>query len=164
MISTARSSDGAGNQSEEIRPLTLVANQPPSVKQIQILDFRGFNLGDALTEITEGRGIVVHVIASDPEVGVDSVRLYRALGSAVDDTAYERIGQDEAAPFQFHITVPVGQVGEQLSFKADAKDVDGYQSERSSARSLTILADQPPAATIVKPDTDESINIEFQYI
>jgi len=130
----------------------------------EILDSRGFNLGDARADITEGRGIIVNVIATDREVGVDSARLYRALGSTVQDSDYKLVSQDEAAPFQFHVTVPVGHVGEVLSFRADAKDVDGYSSALSSARNLTILADEPPNATIVKPDNDESVIIEGQSI
>jgi hypothetical protein len=154
-------SDGAGNTSQAVRPVTLIRNQPPQVEQIQILDARGFNLGDGLTQITEGRGIVVHVLASDREVGVDAVSVYQALG---DDAEYEKIGRDEAAPFQFHVTVPVGRVGQVLSFKAEAVDVDGYTSALSAARGLTILADQPPVATIIKPDNDESVIIDGQDI
>ena len=124
--------DGAGNASEVSRPVTLVRNQPPQVEQIQILDSRGFNLGQGLAQITEGRGIVVHVIASDREAGVDAVSLYRAVGGENDDVEYEKVGRDEAAPFQFHITVPVGRVGQTIRFKAEAVDVDGYTSPLSN--------------------------------
>ena len=62
--------DGAGNKSVEQRTLTLRRNLPPQIKKIQFLDSKGYSLGDALTEMTEGRGIVVNVIAADPEVGV----------------------------------------------------------------------------------------------
>jgi len=156
--------DGAGNQSEVSRPVTLVRNQPPQVEQIQILDSRGFNLGHGLAEITEGRGIVVNVIASDREAGVDAVSLFRAVGGESEDAEYEKVGRDEAAPFQFHITVPQGRVGETLRFKAEAVDVDGYTSPLSAARGLTILADQPPVATITQPDNDESVIIDGQDI
>ncbi|MCK5020959.1 MAG: hypothetical protein KAS32_28350, partial [Candidatus Peribacteraceae bacterium] len=155
--------DGAGNKSEVTRPVTLVRNQPPEVRKIQILDFRGYNLGDTLAEITEGRGIVVNVIASDREVGVDAVRLYQAVGSA-ETLIYEKEGQDEAAPFQFHVKVPAGRVGELISFKAEAIDIDGYESQLSGARGLTIKADQPPTANIIKPDNDESVIIDGQDI
>jgi len=156
--------DGAGNQSEVSRSVTLVRNQPPQIEQIQILDSRGFNLGSGLAEITEGRGILVNVIASDREAGVDAVSLYRAVGGEADEAEYEKFGRDEAAPFQFHITVPVGRVGETLRFKAEAVDVDGYTSPLSAARGLTILADEPPVATITRPDNDESVIIDGQDI
>ena len=156
--------DGAGNLRSEDRPVMLVRNQPPQVDKIQVLDFRGYNMGDTLQEVTEGRGIVVTAIASDPEAGVDGVTFYQAVGEIDDATVYEVVGQDNAAPFQYHLTVPLGRVGQSISFRAVAKDVDGYSSDLSPARTLTILEDQPPTAAIIKPDNDESVIIDGQDI
>ena len=61
---------------------TWSATRAPEVTELQVLDARGFNLGQALSSVTEGRGIVVNVVASDREEGVDSVRLYRALNAS----------------------------------------------------------------------------------
>ncbi len=92
-------------------------DSPPQITWIRILDSRGFNLGDTLSEITEGRQIVVNIVASDPEVGVEAAGLYQSVGG----TSYTASGRDETAPFQFHLTVPLGH-GETLSFKADAEE------------------------------------------
>lgn len=152
--------DGAGNEAIVTRPVTLVANTPPQVNQIKVLDSRGFSLGSTVSEITEGRSIILNVIASDPEVGVDSVRFYYALGNS----EFKKIGDDAAAPFQFHFKVPAGQVGTVMHFKADATDVDGYLSDESSPLNITITEDKPPTATIIKPDNDESVIIDGQDI
>ena len=52
---------------------------------------------------SKGRGIVVNVIATDREAGVDSVRLFRALGDDPGNLVYQQVSEDAAAPFQFHI-------------------------------------------------------------
>ncbi|MDA8142310.1 MAG: Ig-like domain-containing protein, partial [Desulfobacteraceae bacterium] len=156
--------DGAGNQTVVTRPVTLIRNQPPQVTKIQILDSHGNNIGDSVTTITEGREIVVSVIANDPEVGVDNVTLYKAMGAINSSTVYTEAGQDETAPFQYHLSIPQGHVGESISFKAQARDMDGYLSNSNLTRTLTIVADQPPTATIIKPDNNESVIIEGQDI
>ena len=161
---TITASDGAGNQSVASRPVTLKRNSPPQVTDIQVLDQRGFSLGTAITEVTEGRGIVINVVASDPEVGVDSIRLFQSLVQDGAPLQFEEVGNDQAAPFQTHIQIPVGHVGEVLSFQAEATDIDGYVSPLSAVLNLTILADQPPTAEIVSPDNDESVIIEGQDI
>ncbi|MGH8373185.1 MAG: Ig-like domain-containing protein, partial [Gammaproteobacteria bacterium] len=158
---TVRARDGAGNESVITRPVTLVRNQPPSVDGIQILDSQGYSLGSAVSQITEGRDIVVQVLAHDPEVGVDSVRLFQATDPKSDDD-YKSVGVDNAAPFQFHLTVPPGSAGSVLSFKAQATDVDGYVSTLSEPLNLTVVPDQPPTAKIVKPDNDQSVIIDGQ--
>ena len=81
-----------------------------------------------------------------------------------DKLEYKLVGQDEAAPFEYHVKIPVGRVGEVVSFKAEATDVDGYVSPMSPASNLTIKADEPPTATITKPDNDESVIIDGQDI
>ena len=161
-----KATDGAGNSVSERLEFTLVENAPPVVEEIQILDHRGFNLGAALAEIAEGRQIIVNIVASDAEAGVDAVRLYSAVTPAGTDPAFEFIGQDQAAPFQFHLTVPAGQAGRLLHFKAAATDVDGNDSQGVFQRvpALNILADQPPEAVIVKPDTVDSLIIEGEDI
>ncbi|MFC1748126.1 Ig-like domain-containing protein, partial [Pseudomonadota bacterium] len=156
--------DGAGNESVLTRPVTLVRNAPPQVTQIQVLDQRGFSLGSNITEVTEGRGIVINVIAQDPEVGVDSVSLYQSLYASGGAAEYNQIGDDTAAPYQTHIKVPYGKVGQTLSFRAQATDIDGYESAMSTELNLTIVADQPPTAEIVKPNNDESVIIDGQDI
>ncbi|NOX26701.1 MAG: hypothetical protein GXP21_00660, partial [Gammaproteobacteria bacterium] len=156
--------DGAGNTSITEVPAVLIENQPPSIDQIQILDERGFNFGDSLTEITEGRGIVVSVIASDPEIGISSVSLNQALGIDPDTLTFQPLTTDVAAPYQFQIDVPVGAVGSTISFNATAIDVDGRTSAVSAPRSLTIIADQPPTAVITQPFNDESVIIDGQDI
>ncbi|HEX6549757.1 MAG TPA: Ig-like domain-containing protein, partial [Gammaproteobacteria bacterium] len=158
---TVHARDGAGNESVVTRPVTLVRNQPPSVDGIQILDSQGYSLGSSVSQITEGREIVVQVLAHDPEVGVDSVRLVQATNpKSVDD--YKSVGTDNAAPFQFHLTVPQGSAGSVLSFEAQATDVDGYVSKISAPLDLTVVPDQPPTAKIVKPDNDQSVIIQGQ--
>ncbi|MBK6810760.1 MAG: hypothetical protein IPG81_18050 [Sandaracinaceae bacterium] len=119
--------DGAGNESVATRQVTLIKNEPPTVERIQVLDARGFSLGSSVTQLTEGRGIVVQIVARDVEIGVESVRLYMAVGDTVEVADFDLVGQDSAAPFQFHMDVPVGRVGEQIRFWADAKDLDGYR-------------------------------------
>ncbi|MCU0661938.1 MAG: IPT/TIG domain-containing protein, partial [Myxococcota bacterium] len=156
--------DGVPNKSVEQIPVALVRNLPPEIVQIQILDSRGFNIGMGAQEVTEGRGIVVNVVAKDRESGVDWVRLHSALGPADAAPSFSAFGKDEAAPFQFHFEVPAGHVGELISFKAEARDVDGYTSPKSGLRSLRIVADEPPVARIVKPDNDLSAVIVGQDI
>lgn len=158
--------DGAGNAASHLLEFTLVENAPPAIQEIQILDDRGFNLGPTFTEIAAGRQIIVNVVASDAEAGVDAVRLYSAVAPAGTEPAFAFVGQDQAAPFQFHLTVPAGQAGKQLHLKADATDVDGIDSPGGFERvpALTILADQPPEAAIVKPDSAESLIIEGEDI
>lgn len=153
--------DPAGNMTQIERPVTLIPNTPPLIKSIQILDNRGFNMGDTLNTITEARSIIVNVIASDKESGVQKVRLFQSLG---DQDNYSTVGSDEAAPFQFHLKIPVGHCNEQIHFKAEATDVDSYISAESMTRSLTILEDQPPEATITKPDNNDSVVIRGQDI
>ncbi|MCG8435138.1 MAG: Ig-like domain-containing protein, partial [Gammaproteobacteria bacterium] len=156
--------DGAGNTTTlQPRPITLVRNAPPEVKQIQVLDARGFNLGP-VTEITEGRGIIIHVIASDPEVGVDSARLFQRIGPPGDDGEYTLFGEDNAVPFQYQMQVPIGRAGDVMSFRADATDVDGNQSTQQGLLNLTIIPDEPPQAEIVKPANNQSAIIEGQDI
>jgi len=152
--------DGAGNTVTARRPVTLVRNQPPEVTDMQVLDSRGFNLGSSVAEITEGRGIVVNVVARDLEVGVDAVRLFIALGDDVPIDSFTLQGEDVAAPFQFHYTVPAGRVGEALRFWAEATDVDGKVSAPSIVKRLMITADQPPTASIILPAATESALIE----
>ena len=145
----------------EHRAVTLLKNEPPQIADIQVLDARGFSLG-AAGEITEGREIVVNVLASDRETGVDSVRLFEALGADVPLDGFASAGQDAAAPFQFHIQVPVGAVGEPLRFTAEATDLDGNVSTSSPERSLMITADAPPTVAFVVPNTSLSAIIEGQ--
>jgi hypothetical protein len=141
--------DGAGNQTVVTRPVTLVRNSAPQVTGIRLLDQRGDNLG-AIAEITEGRQYVVSVTASDPEVGVDQVTLYRAIGEG-DDLEYQPLRTDSAAPFQFHDTAPIGEIGTIIGYRAKAVDIDGYESELSAPVTFTVSADQPPTATIITP-------------
>ena len=61
--------------------MTLRRNQRPEVNAIKLLDARGFAMGP-VTEITEGRGLVVQVQASDPEVGVQNASLFYSIGPA----------------------------------------------------------------------------------
>lgn len=154
--------DGAGNLSTVDRPVTLVRNAPPSVQQIQVLDSTGANIGDQVTEVTSGRGIVVNVIANDPEAGVSNVSLSQAVGADANTLTYSQVSVDSASPFQFHIQVPKGHVGEYISFRAKATDVDGNSSLLSSPRTLKIVADKPPTAHIVKPSNDQSVIIDGQ--
>ncbi|MGD8913820.1 MAG: Ig-like domain-containing protein, partial [Candidatus Thiodiazotropha sp.] len=161
---TVTAFDGAGNPAVVNRPVTLTRNSPPEVTAIQVLDQRGFSLGNNITEVTEGRGIVINVVATDPEVGVGSVRLFQSLTGQGEAAAFQEISNDQTAPFQTHIDVPLGHAGETLSFRAEATDIDGYVSPLSSVLNLTILEDQPPTAEIVKPDNDESVTIEGQEV
>ncbi|HED40633.1 MAG TPA: hypothetical protein ENJ13_09420, partial [Chromatiales bacterium] len=155
--------DGAGNTTALTRNVTLLRNAKPQVSAIQVLDNLGYNMG-SITEVTEGRSIVINVVADDPEAGIDSASLYQALGPAANLGEYTAIGEDPTSPFQFHLTVPVNHVGETLSFQAEALDVDGYRSDRSFTLNLAILEDQPPTAEIIKPDNDTSAIIEGQDI
>ncbi|MEE4252165.1 MAG: IPT/TIG domain-containing protein, partial [Alcanivoracaceae bacterium] len=155
--------DGAGNETVRYAAVTLLRNQPPEVNAIDILDVRGFNLGSSLDRITENRGIVVSVQASDLESGVERVRLYQAVGES-DSLHYVPLGEDVIAPFQFHVTVPTGRIGSTLAFRAIATDVDGNDSSLSSPRLLTIQADQPPAAEIIQPSNDQSAVIRGQSV
>ncbi|MEJ2063568.1 MAG: Ig-like domain-containing protein [Reinekea sp.] len=152
-------SDGVGNKSVQTRPVKLIKNAKPEVTAIQILDSSGNSMG-GINEITEGRRVRVTVAANDPEVGVDSVQLFQASG----DSAFASVGTDGAAPFAFDIAVPSGKAGDVLKFKAIATDVDGYQSDDSLVRSLTIVADVAPEVSIVKPANDESVIIDGQDI
>jgi len=153
--------DGAGNESRAARNVNLVRNEPPQVTQIALLDARGFNLGN-ISELTEGRQVLVNVSATDREVGVESSRLFAALGQSPVDTEFQLVGEDRAAPFQFNYSVPRGHVGERVNLRASAVDVDGFTSDLSSPRSLTIKPDLPPVASIVKPSNDESVIIDGQ--
>ncbi|MEJ2592879.1 MAG: Ig-like domain-containing protein, partial [Candidatus Thiodiazotropha sp.] len=157
--------DEIGNQTRVEVPVQLVGNQPPEVNDIRLLDSRGFSMGD-ISEITEGRGIVVNVVASDPEVGVDATTLYYAIGPPGDPSPdFVLAGEDAAAPFQFHIEIPVGKVGQVIRFRAMARDMDGYESPLfDSPRQLTIKADEPPTANLVKPANSETVVIEGQNI
>ncbi|MCG8590275.1 MAG: IPT/TIG domain-containing protein, partial [Proteobacteria bacterium] len=151
--------DGAGNTSEERRPVTLVRNAPPTVADIQILDNRGFLLGAGIAEVTEGRNVLVNVVATDPEVGVASVRLFRA-DNPTDTTVFQLVREDVAAPFQFAVQVPLGRVGDVIAFRAIATDIDGFESPLSDPRSFTVAADQPPTAQIIQPANNETVLIE----
>ena len=160
---TITAQDGAGNQSVVTRPVMLVRNQPPSIDGIEILDDQGYSLGTNVSQITEGRNIVVQVAAHDPEAGVQSARLYQAVNPS-EAASYTKVGEDNAAPFQFHIKVPEGSAGSVLSFEADATDVDGYQSALSAVHNISIVADQPPTAGIVKPDNSQAVVIDGQDV
>ncbi|MEZ4248851.1 MAG: Ig-like domain-containing protein, partial [Polyangiales bacterium] len=155
-----RARDGAGNLTVVQRPVLLRRNEPPQVEQIQVLDSRGFNLGAGATELTEGREIVLNVVARDLEVGVDSARLFVALGDEAPVEAFSLVGEDVAAPFQFAYRIPAGTAGTSLRFWADAMDLDGLRSARSAERRFTIRADAPPTARIVRPRADETVVIE----
>ncbi|MCW8997311.1 MAG: Ig-like domain-containing protein, partial [Kangiellaceae bacterium] len=158
---TVEASDGVGNLSRTSVPVLMKRNSPPEVKNLQVLDRKGNYLGD-VSEITEGREFVVNVIASDVEVGVDRIKLYRAINPSSDED-YELIGEDAAVPFEFH-TESGHRVGETLSFKAIAIDQDGYESDLSTALDLEIVKDLPPEAKIVKPNSDESVIIDGQQL
>ncbi|HEY9199158.1 MAG TPA: Ig-like domain-containing protein, partial [Gammaproteobacteria bacterium] len=164
MLLRVVATDGAGNQTTVERPVALTRNAPPQITGIQVLDERGFSLGTGVTQITEGRGIVINVIANDPEVGVDRVTLFQSLFGAGATGTYTQVGEDTAAPYQTHLTVPHGHVGETLSFRARATDIDGYQSGLSGILDLTIVADQPPSAQIVQPANDQSAVIDGQDV
>lgn len=164
MVLHFKALDGAGNPAAVDRSVVLMRNTPPSVQALQILDSRGYNLGNTMTEITEGREIVVNVIATDPEAGIDTVRLYRYLGESGGSGNETLVGTDTAAPFQFHLRVPEGVTDSELCFKAQAVDLDGYASDDSATRCLTIRPDQPPTATLVEPVDDESVVIDGQPI
>ena len=124
------------------------------------------------TEITEGRSIVVQIIANDKESGVDKVRLYQSLSKEPEEGEAENeeddnaimVGVDEAGPFQFHITIPEKAKCDTITFTACAVDNDGFVSGISIERSLKLLKDQPPAASIVKPENNESVVIRGQKI
>ena len=158
--------DGAGNTTTVERPVMLVMNQAPQVTGIDLLDSQGIRLGADVTALAEGRGFVVSVRANDPEAGVGEVELYQALSAdgQVEDSAYAAVKKDSAAPFQFHVEVPLGQVGKVLSFKARATDVDGKISAFSSARAVTIKKDQAPTAEITKPAGDSTVIIDGESI
>src|SRR5262249_44715754 len=151
-------------ESVQSRPVNLVKNEPPQVKDIQILDRRGFSLGSALTEVTEGRNILVHVVASDREIGGDSVKLYQAPRPDPSTAAEQLVGEDLTAPFEFPVSVPTNHRNEMLSFRAVAKDLDGYSSGNSAPRNVKIVADQPPSAEIILPANNESAIIDGQSI
>src|SRR5690606_15092056 len=161
-VVTAR--DGAGNETvSPVRPVNLVGNLPPTVTAIQILDSRGFALSDDLKEITSGREIVVAVTADDHEGGgIGKISLSLGQGPIVSNLTYQTHSTDSTAPFQFHIQVPAGHVGEFISFRATATDVDGNTSELSAPRTLTIVADKPPSANIIKPANNNTVIIDGQ--
>ncbi|MFB6259441.1 MAG: hypothetical protein ABEK42_01795, partial [Thiohalorhabdaceae bacterium] len=48
--------------------------------------------------------------------------------------------------------------------RARATDVDGYRSQPSPSRGFRITADEPPSATIRKPDNQDSAIIRGQPI
>jgi hypothetical protein len=127
MLLRATAFDGIGNLTPVDAPITLVRNSPPEVTAVRVLDSRGFSMG-SIDAITEGRAIVVNVQATDAEVGVDSATLYYAIGPADEPPVFQVAGEDSAAPFQFHLDVPRGRVGEVLRFRAKSKDLDGYDS------------------------------------
>ena len=144
-------------------PITLIRNLPPEVFGMNLLDRRGYNLG-SVESVTEARGVVVQVLANDPESGVNSATLYGAVAATEEEAVFEQIGRDLTAPFQFHIEVP-RRVGERMFFRASATDVDGYSSDMSNTLlSFAIDADQPPVARIVQPFTENSVIIEGQDI
>ena len=157
-----RATDGVGNDSEVFVPATLRRNAPPEVTRMQLLDKRGFSLGE-VNEITEAREFIVNVLASDAEVGVDSVTLYQALNPE-NDSDYRKVLEDVQVPFHFNMNSNAGQVGDVISYRAIARDIDGYESALSMALDLTIVADQPPEARIVKPANDESVIIDGQLL
>ena len=159
---TAR--DGIGNESLVQIPMILVRNQLPEVTDIQVLDARGFFLGQ-IEEITEGRGIILNVLAKDPEIGVDNATLYYSIGAVDAEPNFVLVGEDAATPFQFHMDVPTGRIGQVLRFAAKARDIDGYESVIwQSPLALTIKADEPPTAKIVKPDNDNSVVINGENV
>ncbi|WP_443190685.1 Ig-like domain-containing protein [Pseudomonas indica] len=159
---TAR--DGAGNETVQNIPVTLRKNQLPEVNAIKLLDARGFAMGD-VSSLTEGRGIVIQVQASDPEVGVDSASLFYSIGAADATPVYQPLGEDSAAPYQFHFKVPNGRVGQVLRLRAKARDLDGYESPMVDLPgALKIEADQAPQARIVKPDNDNSVVIDGEDV
>src|SRR5690606_14066327 len=162
LLFRATARDGAGNTAVEERSVLLTRNLAPEVQQIQILDSRGFNLGAELAEVTAGRGIVVNVVANDPEAGVAQVTLQQAVGADLAALQYSTLSTDSAAPFQFHVQVPADRVGQVISFRALARDVDGNESAPSVARTLRIAADQPPTAKILQPANDHSVLIDGQ--
>ena len=90
--------------------------------------------------------------------------MYQFVGeTAPEDDDFSLVGDDSTAPFQFNITVP-RKVGETLSLRALAKDVDGFESLPSAILDLEILEDQPPLASIIRPANDESVIIDGQDI
>ena len=156
--------DGAGNTSSEVISITMVRNQPPIVTGVRYLDSRGFGMG-VIESVTEGRGILVQVLAEDPEAGVASANLYYSINSGDNEipSVWLSLGTDNAAPFQFHVDVPLGHIGHKLQFKATAKDIDGYESvEYLAPKSVTIKADEAPTAHIIKPSNQDSVIIEGQ--
>src|SRR3989338_1728720 len=114
--------DAAGNESRQNIPISLKRNQPPEVNAIKLLDARGFAMGQ-VSELTEGRGVVIQVQASDPEVGVDSASLFYAIGPVDAPVEFQPLGEDSAAPFQFHFKVHTGRVDQVLRFRAKARDL-----------------------------------------
>ena len=102
-------------------------------------------------------------MASDPEVGVDSISLYRSMGDPSNEQGYEFFSTDGAAPFQFNLAAPVGAVGEQINFRARAVDFDGNESEFSFVKSLTIAANAPPTVKILTP-LEGAVVIDGQQI
>ena len=158
--------DGAGNTSIEQRTLVLQKNSPPLVRGFTLLDSQGYAISSTNRELTEGREIVVSVSAEDAEVGVDAVRLYQAIGAEedLDDDAFRLLSEDKAGPFAFALTVPTGRVGQQMAFRADATDIDGYQSAMSDTLQLTIVSDAAPQASIIKPVNDASVIVDGQSI
>ena len=156
--------DGAGNPSVATHnDIVMLRNAIPTVTGINILDKEGYSLGN-ITEVTEGRDIVVNVLAEDPEVGVDSAVLYQAVNAVGDTPVFERVSEDITLPFQFHLTVPVNRAGEVLRFQAEVTDIDGYKSDRSFTLELSIAEDQPPSVEIIKPANDASAIIDGQDI
>ncbi|KPA12609.1 Cell surface receptor IPT/TIG domain protein, partial [Candidatus Magnetomorum sp. HK-1] len=156
--------DGAGNTGEKSCQVRLIRNRPPEIRHIQILNSKGFKLSDSLETITEGRDIIVNVIAYDQEKGIDNITLYQAIHANNMTPEYKKTGFDVSAPYQFHLTIPKNHVGDIIRFKASARDVDGYSSDLTRTRSLMISKDQPPQASIVSPENDSSVIIEGQDI
>ena len=77
--------------------------------------------------------------------------MLQATGTLDGELEYTEVATDFSAPFQFNIAAPTGQTGKILSFKAKAVDLDDNESAPSAASNLTLIADQPPTATIVSP-------------
>ncbi len=118
--------DGAGNVTSLDRTVIINENNPPQITKIQILDSKGFNLGAMVTQLAEGRQIILDPVASDFETGIDMIRMFYKIEGTEE---IRQIGVDEAAPFQFHFKIPSGNVGNKLIFMAKAVDTDGFESE-----------------------------------
>ena len=90
---------------------------------------------------------------------MDRVELYKIA----EDGTEQKLGVDAAAPFQFHYPV-TDEVGQILSFKAKAKDIDGFWSELSQPFNIKVNENKPPVVTIIKPFNNSSSVIEGQSL